>query len=278
MLGPAIILLALFTLYPFVVNVKNSLLYYNLTEPNNIRFVGLKNYLNLMKDSLFWQALKQTLYFVVGSVAIEFFLGLGIAHLLLRDFTGKNLLRTIFILPMGATPIAISFVWKIMLTPDLGIINYLVRLLGFRGMDWVGNPTMVIPSLMIIDAWCWTPFMMLIFSAGLMSLPRDPFEAADIDGSNALQKLWYVTLPMLKPLIFVALLFRMIDAFRTFDLIFVITGGGPAHYSETLNIFTYLQGFNFMRISYASTLAIVMFVILFIISSNLSRVYRQTEF
>ena len=108
MLGPAIIILALFTLYPFIVNVKNSMFYYNLTEPNNIRFIGLKNYLNLVKDSLFWQALKQTLFFVFGSVAIEFFLGLGVAHLLLRDFIGRNLLRTIFILPMGATPIAIS--------------------------------------------------------------------------------------------------------------------------------------------------------------------------
>ncbi|MCX6090761.1 MAG: sugar ABC transporter permease [Candidatus Atribacteria bacterium] len=144
-------------------------------------------------------------------------------------------------------------------------------------MDWVGNPATVIPSLILIDAWCWTPFMLMVLSAGLLSLPQDPFEAAEIDGASSYKKLIYITIPLLRPLIFVALLFRIIDAFRTFDIIYVITGGGPGHYSETLNIHTYLQGFNFMRISSASTLAIVMLLILIFICTIIVKFYKSLE-
>ncbi len=271
MLAPSLILLAFFSLYPFVANVKNSLMHYNLTEPFNRYFVGANNYLRLLGDKLFWQALLRTLYFVTGAVGLEFLLGLGVAYLLKDDFRGRNIFRVIYILPMGATPIAIAFVWKIMLNPSLGIINYALSLLGIHGPDWVGNPISVIPSLILVDAWVWTPFMMLILLAGFLTLAKEPFEAAEIEGASALQSFFYIALPLLKPLILVALLFRIIDAFRTFDIIFVITGGGPGHYSETLNIMTYLQGLKFLHISYASTLAVLMLIILIVICTFISQ-------
>jgi len=277
MLAPAILMLAFFTIYPFVVNLKNSFFHYNLTEPYNRYFVGGNNYFRLIQDKLFWQSFLRTLYFVSGAVSIEFLLGLGIAYLLKDDFRGRNFFRIAFILPMGATPIAISFVWKIMLNPSLGIINYLLRILGLQGLDWVGNPRSVIPSLILIDVWCWTPFMMLILLAGFLSLPKEPFEAAEIEGASTLQSFFYIALPLLKPLILVALLFRIIDAFRTFDIIFVITAGGPGHYSETLNILTYLQGFKFLHISYASTLAIAMLIILIVICMFITRLRAIRE-
>jgi multiple sugar transport system permease protein len=237
MLAPAIIMLVLFSIYPFIVNLINATSHYNFTEPNNRYFVGLENFVDLLKDKIFWQALYQTLYYVFGSVFLEFFLGFGVAYLLLDNFKGRDVFRTLYILPLGATPIAISLVWKIMLNPDLGIIPYFLKIIGFGKLDLLGNIKTVIPSLIIVDAWYWTPFMFLIFSAGLLAMPSEPFEAADIDGASPFKKLVYITFPLLKPLIIVAVLFRTIDAFRVFDTIFVLTGGGPGHFSETLNLF-----------------------------------------
>ena len=135
----------------------------------------------------------------------------------------------------------------------------------------------MIPSLILVDAWVWTPFMMLILLAGFLTLAKEPFEAAEIEGASALQSFFYIALPLLKPLILVALLFRIIDAFRTFDIIFVITGGGPGRYSETLNIMTYLQGFKFLHISYASTLAVLMLIILIVICTFISQLQGIRE-
>ena len=165
-------------------NLINATSHYNFTEPNNRYFVGLENFVDLLKDKIFWQALYQTLYYVFGSVFLEFFLGFGVAYLLLDNFKGRDVFRTLYILPLGATPIAISLVWKIMLNPDLGIIPYFLKIIGFGKLDLLGNIKTVIPSLIIVDAWYWTPFMFLIFSAGLLAMPSEPFEAADIDGAS----------------------------------------------------------------------------------------------
>jgi hypothetical protein len=150
MLAPAIIMLVLFSIYPFIVNLINATSHYNFTEPNNRYFVGLENFVDLLKDKIFWQALYQTLYYVFGSVFLEFFLGFGVAYLLLDNFKGRDVFRTLYILPLGATPIAISLVWKIMLNPDLGIIPYFLKIIGFGKLDLLGNIKTVIPSLIIV--------------------------------------------------------------------------------------------------------------------------------
>lgn len=270
MLGPSVLALAALTLFPFLSNLYNSLFEYALTSPNERPFIGLGNYIEIfLHDAAFRHSFMVSLYFTVGAVLVELLLGLFIASLLNREFLARNVFLTLFILPMAATPIAITFVWRIMFSPSLGIINYLLSLIGLPASNWVADSRIVIPSLIMVDAWQWTPFMILIMLAGLMSLPHEPMEAAAIDGANRWQSFRYITLPLLEPFIMLGLLFRTIDAFKTFDLIFVLTTGGPGNASETLNIYTFRTGFQFLHMGYASALAIIMLVLIIVVSQVL---------
>jgi multiple sugar transport system permease protein len=270
MLSPAVIALAALTIFPFLSNLYNSLHEYSLTSPNSKDFILLGNYTKILfQDADFWHALTVSAYFTVGAVALEILLGLVIASLLNREFAGRGLLLTIFIVPMAATPIAITFVWRMMFSPSLGILNYLVKLIGLPASNWVADSNIVIPCLILVDAWQWTPFVILVLLAGLMSLPPEPMEAAAMDGANRWQVFRHITLPLLEPFIMLAVLFRTIDAFKAFDLIFVMTTGGPGNASESLNILTFRQGFQFLNMGYAAALSIIMLVIIIVISQLL---------
>jgi multiple sugar transport system permease protein len=167
---------------------------------------------------------------------------------------------------MVATPVAIGLVWLMMFDPVSGVFNYLLSFVGLPPSVWVGDPRTALISLTLVDIWQWTPLVMLITLGGLATLPQEPYEAATIDGASAWQKLRYITLPMLRPYIMVAALFRTIDALKSFDTIYVITRGGPAHSSETLNLYIYNQAFEYQHIGYASALVVVFFVIVLAIS------------
>ena len=278
-IGPAVIILFLIVIFPMVYSIGISLSEWNLMRGGNWKFVGLRNYYyTFFQDPDFYTSLKVTLEYVGVAVGLELLLGLGVALLLNRPLKKIGIMRTILVIPTTMTPVVVGIIWRLLYNPELGVLNYFLELFGFQKLNWLGDPNLALPSVIMADIWEWTPFMALILLAGLQSLPKEPFEASIVDGASYLQLFRYITFPLLLPTLIVALLLRVMDAFKTFDLIFVITGGGPAHYSETLNIYTYLQGFNFMKISYASTLAIVMFVILSIISMYLSRIYRQAEF
>ncbi len=270
MLSPALIALAALTIFPFLSNLYNSLHRYSLISPNSKPFVFLGNYIEvLLRDVDFRHALWVSAYFTVGAVVVELLLGLFIASLLNREFAGRGLLLTIFILPMAATPIAVTFVWRMLFSPSLGVLNYFVKLLGLPPSNWVADSSIVIPCLILVDAWQWTPFVILVLLAGLMSLPPEPMEAAAIDGANRWQVFRHITLPLLEPFIMLAALFRTIDAFKTFDLIFVMTTGGPGNASESLNIYTFRQGFQFLHMGDASALSIIMLIIVIVISQLL---------
>ena len=270
MLSPSVIALFALTIFPFLSNVYNSLFDNVLTRPNDVPFVGLGNYIQIFTaDADFRHSLLLSLEFTVGAVAIELVLGLLIASLLNRSFIGRGALLTLFILPMATTPIAITFIWRIMFSPSLGIFNHLLSLVGLQDLNWVSDSNTVIPSLVMVDVWQWTPFFMLILLAGLMSLPIEPLEAAAIDGAGRWMTFRHITLPLLEPFIMLALLFRTIDAFKTFDLIFVMTTGGPGNASETLNILAFRTGFWFLHMGYAAALAIIMLVIVIVTSQLL---------
>jgi multiple sugar transport system permease protein len=229
-------------------------------------YSGLANYTRMLGDDRFQWAMLRTLYFTVLSVLLPVVFGVAAAVCFHRNFPGRGLARTIFVLPMMATPVAIALVWTMMFHPQLGVLNYLLTSVGLPPSAWVYDPDTVIPTLVMVETWQWTPLVMLIVLGGLASLPTDPYEAAVLDGANLWQVFRHVTLPLVWPFIMVAAVIRGIDALKAFDTIFVISNGGPGTASETLNILLYLQAFSFYDIGYASAIVVVFFVLILLIT------------
>ena len=225
-------------------------------------FIGLENYINLIiDDERFLKALWRTIWFTVAAVGIQTVLGVGLALIFNREFMGRGIVRTVFLMSMVATPVAIALVWMMIMDINTGILNYFLDLVAGIRVGWLNDRKIVLWSMIIIDTWQWTPFIMLITLAGLSALPTEPYESAVIDGASSVQLFWYLTLPMLRPTLMVALMFRSIDALKTFDIIYVITQGGPAYASETLNLYGFSQGFLYFNMGYGSALLILYFML-----------------
>lgn len=229
-------------------------------------FVGLQNYAELLADPRFIESMGHTFYFTVLAVVLPILFGTAAALVFHREFPFRGLLRTIFVMPMMATPVAVALVWTMMFHPQLGVLNYLLSLVGIGPQAWVYSPNTVIPTLVLVEVWHWTPLVMLIVLGGLAGLPKEPYESALIDGANAWHMFRHITLPLVWPFVMVAIVIRTIDALKAFDTIFVITQGGPGTSSETLNIFLYLQAFQFYKIGYASAVVVIFFVIIIMLS------------
>lgn len=229
-------------------------------------FVGLQNFVELFRDARFLESMGHTFYFTTLAVVLPIVFGTAAALVFHREFPFRGLLRTVFVMPMMATPVAVALVWTMMFHPQLGVLNYLLSLLGIGPQAWVYSPDTVIPTLILVEVWHWTPLVMLIVLGGLAGLPREPYESALIDGANDWHMFRHITLPLVWPFIMVAIVIRTIDALKAFDTIFVITQGGPGTASETLNIFLYLQAFQFYKIGYASAVVVIFFVIVIMLS------------
>ena len=192
----------------------------------------------------------------------SFFLGFIIALLLNSIEEGVKIYRTIFIIPLAISPVVIGLTWGMMLNPLFGIVNFLLKkFLGIRNIGWVTDIKLALPTVIMIDSWQWTPFMMLILYAGLQMLPKEPFEAAMIDGASIWQKFIYLTLPLLRPIIVIALIFRVMEAFKSFDIIYVVTHGGPARATETMTIRAYLESFSYHRLEYGAAIGLIALII-----------------
>jgi multiple sugar transport system permease protein len=239
------------------------------------RFVGLGNYARLLTDDRFLWAVVRTLSFTVLGVALPVVLGVAAAWCFHQRFPLRGLARTIFVLPMMATPVAVALVWTMMFHPQLGVLNYLLTSAGLPPSQWVYDPVTVIPTLAMVETWQWTPLVMLIVLGGLASLPTDPYEAAMLDGASAWQAFRLITLPLIWPFIIVAAVIRTIDALKAFDLIYVITGGGPGTASETLNILLYQTAFAYYDLGYGSAIVIVFFVLILAVSLMLLAVRQR---
>ena len=258
---PAVLALLVLVVGPILANTFLSLYDYFIGGQAN--FIGLGNFTRAFEDLRFWNGLKNTFYFTLLAVPIQLVLGLAIAVLFNRDFRGKGFVRTIILLPMVATPVAIALIWALMFNPSLGVLNYFLESLGLPRSLWVADAALVIPSLVLVDVWQWTPMVALILLAALQGVPQDYYEAARIDGAGGWQAFWNITLPSIRSAIVIALILRSIDALKTFDIIYVITQGGPGTASETLNVFAFRTGFEFFQAGYAATLLIfLLFVVL----------------
>ncbi|HET6419257.1 MAG TPA: sugar ABC transporter permease [Geobacteraceae bacterium] len=253
--APAIVLLSLVTIYPaiyvFILSLRRKMLIFHIS-----RFTGLDNYIFLLKDDRFWNALWNTVYFTAVSVSLEMLLGLGIALLLNRPFAAKGMVRAAVLVPWAIPTVVSARMWEWIFNSDFGILNYL---LGMK-INWLGNPSWALHAAIFADVWKTTPFVAILLMAGLQVIPRELGQAARIDGAGAWGVFRHVTLPLLKPVILVALIFRTLDAFRVFDVVYVLTGGGPANSTETLSVYAYKVLFQTLQFGYGSALSVVVFL------------------
>jgi multiple sugar transport system permease protein len=269
LLGPTLLILFAMLAFPTAYVFSISLRDYKLTDPTaGNPFVGLENYKTLLSDPEFFSALWRSVLFTVGSVALTFVVGMAIALLLnRRDIRGTGLTRTAILVPLILTQLIIGATYRFMLDRDNGIINEFLALVGLQRIPFLADPAWAMTSVILVDVWQWTPFAVLVLLAGLESLPVEPFEAARMDGASRWGEFWYITLPLLAPVIAVVLLIRTMDAFREFDKIFIMTGGGPGIATQTLPIFLYRSGFQDFDMGFSAATGVVMLIIVTVVSS-----------
>jgi len=268
--APAVITLFLIVIIPIIYNIYLAFCSWTvgLGQP---RYTGLENFVELVTDERVWNGVWVMTYFSGVSLSLELILGLLIALYFNREFRGSEIAQAIYIFPFAATPVAVALIWRIMLNPDIGVLNYLLQIIGLPGSLWVSSPKTVIPALILVDVWKWTPMITLIVLAGLKSLPHDPYEAARIDGANMFQIFWYITLPLIRPVLIAALMLRSLDNLKEFDMIYTITQGGPGIASETLYLYSYNVGFGFFKAGYGSALMVVVFLIVLVFNVIMNR-------
>lgn len=231
-------------------------------------FVGIENYLGVLTDvDRFWPAVLRTGAFTAGALILELVLGMMIALLLWRPFRGQRWARTAILLPFVATPVAVAMMWRLIFEPNIGFANRFLSWFGIPAQPWLSDPTTTLPTLVMVDVWEFTPMVALILLAGLTTISEEIEEAARIDGANAWQRFWAITLPLLRPVVLVAVLLRAIDALKTFDLLYVTKGqgGGSFHEAETLNIFVYDRTFKYNDYGLASAALIIFFLMILVI-------------
>jgi multiple sugar transport system permease protein len=252
---PALILLSFVTIYPviyvFYLSLQKKLLIFDISK-----FIWFDNYLFLLKDDRFWNALKNTAYFTTVSVSLELLLGLSVALLLNRSFRFRGFVRAVVLVPWAIPTVVSAKMWEWIYNTDFGILNYI---LGSK-INWLGSPFLAMNAAVFMDVWKTTPFVAILLMAGLQIIPRELYQAAKVDGAGSWAILKKITIPLLKPIILVVLIFRTLDAFRIFDSIYVLTGGGPANTTETLSIYAYKVLFQTLQFGYGSTLSVIVFM------------------
>ncbi|MFD0679851.1 MULTISPECIES: carbohydrate ABC transporter permease [unclassified Paenibacillus] len=274
---PALLFVLIMMVFPIVYTFRISFYEWSMSATTPPKWVGLSNYTTLLSDGRFWDSVFNTFYFTIVALVLETVLAIAIAMLLYREFRGKNIVKTIFLLPMVATPVAMGLVWMLIYEPTIGVANSLLKAMGLEPLLWLASPNQVIPSLIIVDVWEWTPMIALIVMAGLSTLPSDPYEAADVDGASTWQKFTNITLPLLRPTIVVAVMLRLIDVLKTFDIIYATTQGGPNLASETLNLYGYVLGFQYFKLGMASSLLVIFFAIVMGLTLALIYVRKRME-
>ena len=262
-------------LYPFLLGVYYSMTRYRLIE-GTTPFIGIGNYVAILSDSGFWRSLRITLLYATAATGVEIVLGTACALLLHRDVPGVRYLRTLAVAPLMVPPVIAGLMWKVMMEPAGGILNYLLASVGLPAQRWLASPNTALVSLVLIDAWIFTPFVALILLAGLQALPREPYEAASVDGASPGETFRHLTLPLLRPLIILAALFRLMDSIKVFDVIFATTRGGPINATMVLHIRAYEEAYKSLNMGRALALSLVLFALVYGFSLILSRWWAQS--
>jgi len=260
-LAPSFIGFAVFTLIPVVASLAFSFVDWNLIH--SPKYVGLANYREALNDPIFWKVMRNTAYYTAGSVPLGIALSLGLAVLLNRKLRGVEFLRTLYFLPVVSSTVAVSLVWKWLYEPNFGLINYALSLVGISPIGWLTSTTWAMPAVILLSVWKGLGHSMVIFLAGLQGIPRQLYEAAEIDGASRWRQFWDITRPLLSPTTFFVLVISIIGSMQVFSQVFVMTNGGPANSTSTIVYYIYQKGFNEFRMGYASTLSWLLFAVIF---------------
>lgn len=277
LIAPACILLiitfAVPLIYAFLISISDS----NAIIENHFSYVGFDNYLSVLKSSKFQSALIHTCFFVSTTILLELIIGFGIALLLYREVTGSRIFRLIFAVPLMVAPVVSGLQWRWLFADQYGIINYLLNLLGIDAPLWFTGPSTAWITIIISNLWLATPFVILVLLAGLGGLSEELHEAASIDGANKRQIFWKVILPQLKPTILVILVIRLTDAFRIYDLVYILTGGGPGGATEVLSTYIYKRIFTDWKFGQGAAASFLVMFIICILSLICNRLMREEE-
>ncbi len=255
---PGLLTLAIVMGLPLVYAVVMSVSSMTLMRPSLTPLTGFTNYARIMDDPQFWSSLWLTVKYSIVTVAAEFVIGLGIALMLNAVVKAKPVYFAILTIPMAMSPVSVALIWRMLLQPNLGVVNHLMDVAGLPRVDWLGSSDLALWVMAAIDVWQQTSFVVLILAAGLASLPRDPYEAAEVDGARKLQQFWYLTLPMLRPVAAIAVIIQLINEFRTYDLTYVLTKGGPGTSTEVLSFFAYRRAFLGLSLNEGSAAAFIL--------------------
>ena len=278
-MAPALVILVALAIYPILNTFWMSLQRLILKFPNAGRWEGVGNYIRLLEDPKFVSAWKHTVLFTGVSVILETVLGLVIALIIVRNFRGRGLVRAAILIPWAIPTVVSSKMWEWIFNSSYGILNHALVGLGLLpgALNWLGTQGLAMAVIIFVDVWKTTPFMALLILAGLTGIPRDVYESAKIDGLSPTQAFFRITLPLLRPVLIVSMLLRSLDAFRVFDVVFIMTQGGPADSTEVLSSYTYKQLFNLTNFGYGSTLAMSIFFTILAIAIGFFIVMRHFE-
>jgi multiple sugar transport system permease protein len=275
MISPAFFILFIMTIYPFLYVIVVSFYRWSIVPTIPRVFVGFEQYVSMFRDTYFHKSLWITFTLMIGVVIVEMLLGFLLA-LFISTSRGRWM-RVVFLMPAVIAPVVVGLTWKFLLSYDLGTVNYFLTAVGLERVNWLGKPLTAFISIMIVDIWQWTPFAMLIFLAGLESLPLEPYEAALVDGASKSQVLRYVTLPQLTPVIAIVLMFRTLDVFKTFDVVYMITRGGPGNATEVLSYKIYQKAFFHNQLGYAAGLSVVALILATVMMNLFSRILSRAQ-
>lgn len=273
---PLIIFILLMVAYPLGYTVNMSLHSSSMSAVKAPKFVGLNNYIKMFSNKKFLDACLLTLEFSGVCLAVETLLGLSIALLLNRTFRGQGIVRTLFILPIVATPVAVAMVWKMIYDPSLGVINMIMKQWGMPVVAFLGERTLALWALMVVDIWEYTPMIMVICLGGLTAIPTDSLEAAKIDGATPWQTMTKITLPLLSSTIMTAMMLRLIDVLKTYDVIYSTTQGGPGTSTQTINVLAYRQAFENFKFGESSATIVVFFLVLIVVTVCFNMLRKRT--
>jgi multiple sugar transport system permease protein len=277
LLAPSVLYLLAMAVYPTIYSLWLSVHSYTLYRPDLTPFSGLDNFRDLLDTDVFSQSFIVTIVFSLVAVTLEFFLGLAVAVLLDRKMTGIGILRTLLIVPVLISPVGMGLTWRYILAPTYGLLTYVLNSAGIPTAAWMASTTWALPAVILVDVWQWTPFVTLILLSAMQSVSVEVVEAAELDGLSEWQKLWRIVMPLIRPVVMVVILIRLIDSIRIFDLIFVLTRGGPASSTEVLSIFSYVTGFTSGDMGSAAAIAWVTVIFVNVLVFFFMRALSRSE-
>ncbi len=273
-LSPTLLIFGVFVAFPVVFSFYLSFHKWNMFSPER-SFVGLDNYLRIMRNPEFWIVLRHTLVYTLGTVPLNMVLALLVAYVLNRRIAGKKLLRAAFFAPVVVSPVAAAVIWRWIYEPNFGILNYALGSIGIPPVNWLNDPTAAMFSLIIMGVWKSFGINMVLFAAGLQGIPEHYYEAAEIDGASPLARFWNITLPLLSPTTLFILVMSVIGSFQVFDIVYVLTSGGPLDSTKVLVFYLYEHAFKYFDMGYASAVAYLMFAIIFVLTLLQMRYFKN---